>query len=921
MSKVSQQNSGSKQKDAGLLPYAQTNRKDAWEELNRIIGRLSEMPHNRQTDMLFVSSSLELADISFVLGKNFRQIADILSRAVKAAKRIGDRRSQALIELHLGRLYYFSEQHEEALLRFEKGKAIVEELGDEDIMIQAAEFIGLYYFFQGRFKNAIEYFEKAAKSFESESGDRLINPSGPIWLSYCAAFLGRFNRAIGMLDYYRRFAQKSGEKAFAATLRAVLGIILLGIGKSKEAHFHLSGAFQEAMSMRNALAGYFAKGGLAIHHFMEGRIRQAGEWIRQAVTEGAAAGLVHQYASPIVLEILFGLKDKEEFQDPDFNFENELARVLNGINIHLRGVALRLVSGDKISHGLVDSGVIDKLSLSESLLEESGDTVQLGKTRVELARAWLCLGDRKKAEAMATAARRDFGSYEDIFFPEDLRPLLTIKPDRGKHAARENDILDVFARAIYDIPPDTDFESMLERTVKASIGFFGAERGGIFWFERDRKKSPPRLRGACNLLASDTRSPLFKESLALVFSAYYENRPKIIRKSSSDFDPTRIKSVLCVPFSVNGHPRGVLYHDTSYVRDYFDLFDETQLLRMAQWLTGYINRIFAYSKKIEESAAGRISFLEPAPDAGMIFESPVMRKLIEQADRIAATDSTVLILGETGVGKELLARRIHRFSRRKNRPMVVLDPTVISENLVESELFGHEKGAFTGADRQKSGRIELAHKGTLFIDEIGEIPKPMQTKLLRAIQEKTMTRVGGNKTIVSDFRLIAATNRDLPREVEAGRFREDLFYRLNVIPITIPPLRERTEDILPLARHFLARFSAKYNRPGLFLTSRDEQMLIAYDWPGNIRELENIIERAVLLSPSGEFHLNLPEASDPGMTHPFDGLPSLDELQRRYIRHVLKLTGGRIAGPGGAAEILGMKRTSLYNRMKRLGLR
>jgi len=298
-----------------------------------------------------------------------------------------------------------------------------------------------------------------------------------------------------------------------------------------------------------------------------------------------------------------------------------------------------------------------------------------------------------------------------------------------------------------------------------------------------------------------------------------------------------------------------------------------------------------------------------------------MNETLAKADRIAASDSTVLILGETGVGKELLAQRIHMMSQRSEKPFVIVDPTTIPENLVESELFGHEKGAFTGADRQKRGRLELAHSGTLFIDEVGEIPKSIQVKLLRVIQERTFVRVGGNRTLHPDFRLIVATSRDLASEVAAGRFREDLYYRLNVVPLTLPPLRERKEDIPLLAGYFLDRYASKYNRAEVRLRPQDKDRLKGYNWPGNVRELENVMERTVLLSTDERLEFKLPTE---GKTVPgqfFSDYPTLDEIQRRYIRHVLKKTGGKVGGPAGAAEILGMKRTSLNNRMKRLGLR
>ncbi|NOY70737.1 MAG: sigma-54-dependent Fis family transcriptional regulator [Deltaproteobacteria bacterium] len=897
------------------------DRDSAWQHLHSVTHRLIDFPASPERDALFTSAAIELANVSFVLGKGFSELIETLQSALRAAERIGDQRSMAMINLHLGRLFYFAEQRDTAMSVFEVGKYEAEALGDEDILTQAAEFIGLYYFIQGRFNEAIGYFERAAHSFESEKLGRIINPSGPLWLSYSAAFLGQFHRAIGTLDYYRRVAIEGGDHGLATTLRAVLGIILLGIKKNKEAHFHLSGALQEARRTKNVLAGYFAKGGLAFHHYLEGRLKEAWDWVMQNSKEAATAGLVRQYASPIVLETLFEVHRKGINESRYLNYPDEFMRVMHEPNIHLRGVAHRLKALEQIENNGEVAAIFSNLIQSEKYLLQSGDPVQTGKTRIEMARLKLREGDRQEARILAEKARKDFGSYLDVFFPDDLRPLLTVKSDLNQCADSGDQLLNMFADVIAELSPSADFDYLLANTVKSTNRYFGAERGGIFWFRHHEPKKGPILRGPCNLSPTDVSSKDFRDNMTLVFKAFHENRPQVLRRGESGLNPSRVKAMICVPFEVSGRIQGVLYHDNSYMQDCFDNFSKSQLIQMARWLTSYINHIFEFSRKMEQKTADQLGQLEPTDGLTIITQSPAMLRLLTQAEGIAATDSTVLIMGETGVGKELVARRIHGTSRRKNRPLVIVDPTVLPENLVESELFGHEKGAFTGADRMKKGRMELAHKGTLFIDEIGEIPKPMQAKLLRAVQEKTMTRVGGNKTIFSEFRLIAATNRDLAHEVAAGRFREDLFYRLNVIPLTIPPLRQRADDILPLARHFLARFSAKYNRPGLSLSSCDREMLMAYDWPGNIRELENIMERAVLLSADESLHLNLPEADSPGAAHPFDDLPSLDEVQRRYINHVLKLSGGRIAGPGGAAEILGMKRTSLYNRMKRLGIR
>lgn len=908
------------EKDLATHALASGDRNAAWLRLSQLAGRFMAQETRRQKDGLFVSTSLVLANLSFILGKGFADLTRILQTASSSAEAMGDRRSLALLQLHLGRLFYFGEQRDQAMSMFAKGKAGAETLGDEDILTQAAEFIGLYYFIQGRFQDAIVYFEHAAQSFEFEQHGRVINPSGPLWLSYCAAFLGQFHRAIGTLDYYRRLAIEGADRSLATTLRAALGIILLGIRNNREANFHLSGAYQEANTMQNALAVYFATGGLAFHHYMEGRLPESMAWLKKNREEGEKSGLIRQYASPIVIETLFELHRHGISFSDDLNYLNEFERIMREPNIHLRGVALRLKAQDAVEKNDDPKPIIADLSRSEAYLIQSGDPVQLGKTRLEIARMKLRSGDDEQARLIADKARSDFGSYVDLFFPDDLRPLLAVKTDMKPHKDTETDLLGMFGEVIQELSPSSDFDSLLSRTVKATNRFFGAERGGIFWFRRGGKAKAPLLRGPCNLSSSDIASQEFKANLSLIFKTYYENRPTVVRREEFELNPNRVKAMLCVPFQVEGRVRGVLYHDNSYVRDCFDNLDTAQLALMAQWLTRYIDHIFAFSSRMVQKVTDQVS-LESADQPAIITQNSAMMHLLDQVDRIAASDSTVLIFGETGTGKELLARRIHQMSHRKNQPLVIIDPTAIPENLFESELFGHEKGAFTGADRQKKGRLELAHTGTLFIDEIGEIPKFIQVKLLRAIQEKTMIRIGGAKTIHSDFRLIAATNRDLAEEVAAGRFRDDLYYRLNVIPVTMLPLRERKEDIPLLADYFLERYAGKYNHEKLRITPEQSEMLTHYQWPGNIRELQNLIERAILLSSDGILSLDLQPSGPLHCRNPFDDMPSLDEVQRRYIQYVLEKTGGRMSGPGGASEILGVKRTSLYNRMNRLGMR
>lgn len=305
----------------------------------------------------------------------------------------------------------------------------------------------------------------------------------------------------------------------------------------------------------------------------------------------------------------------------------------------------------------------------------------------------------------------------------------------------------------------------------------------------------------------------------------------------------------------------------------------------------------------------------------IVGTSPPMQAVFTAIDQVAATDTTVLVCGETGTGKELVARALHERSPRADNVLVKVNCAALSSDLIESELFGHEKGAFTGASEQRVGRFELADGGTLFLDEIGELAMSTQSKLLRALQEQEFERVGGSRTIQVDTRIIAATNVDLEKAVDAGRFRSDLYYRLNIFPINLPPLTERTEDIPLLADHFRELFAQRMGKSITGISPSAMAVLTAYDWPGNVRELANIMERAVILAQ--EDLIRADDLSISQRTAPSDAngtFPTLEEAQRRHIIRALEATGGMVGGDEGAAALLGMKRTTLLSRMDRLNI-
>ena len=919
---------------AGLLDiqiaekYLHSDDKEkAWDSYKQAADRLgSILQKDKDVGSAFISIVLALSGLSFALGKGFSHMAQYLHRAHEIAQALGDRRSHAMLNMHLGRIYYFSDRRADAMVALSVGLNEIEELGDEDILEQSAEFLGMFYFMQGLFKEALIHLERAERVLTKHKKDQLPSPLTPVLLGYCLTYLGEFHRAIGSLDFHWRMARERSDHNMAMTLRIILGTVLILIKREKEGSFHIDETLKDARFKNNYFAEYLAAGPIGLRYLSEGHAGQAYEFLKKTFESGLAAGLVRQYASPWILEMIYEFEQLGFEPLSGISLNQAMERAIKENNVHLHGVSLRLRALQKLAENKPIKSIMADLSLSEELLEKSGDIIQLSKTKIEMARLELSKGNRKEATQKAKAAWHVMGGYAEQFFPDDLHYLIDAKNQSHQSPDTPRESFERYIELTEAMFPTDSQEDVLACAIQATNRFFGAERGGLFWFSGGKFTSQPNLRASCNLSAKDILSEEFKDNYDLILKSFKENRPvlKRIKPKKKDLSGRAVRSILCLPVEVRGKLTAVIYHDNSYLEDCFDFLDDTAIKKVVDHVSRQSSRIFEYYKIMEERdelISEKTLHEATLEEKGLIYRSRVMTDLIEQMDRVSQTDSTVLILGETGVGKELLARRVHTMSRRSERPFVVVDATTIPENLFESELFGHEKGAFTGADRQKKGRLEIADRGTLFIDEIGEIPLSIQVKLLRAIQEHSFLRVGGTRTIVSDFRLIAATNRDLAEEVVARRFRQDLYYRLNVIPFKIPALRDRAEDITLLANHFLSRFARKYQRHDLSISRETDKLLSRYDWPGNVRELENIIERSVLLSSKDRLEIDLPLNTLKKANDPFSDIPTLDALEERYIRHILESTGGKIGGPGGASEKLGLKRTTLLARMKKLGIR
>ncbi|MCP4750487.1 MAG: AAA domain-containing protein [Proteobacteria bacterium] len=898
---------------------------EAFGYLSKCLDQISSSAASNSNDTLHVSAALAFYDLHLMLGRAFSRLMSVLDTAGLAADRLGDTRSQSLIHLSAGMLLWLSGSTPKAMKRLKAGKRLVDELGDYDIVSRAATYLGAYYYIQGKLKRAVEYFELATRESETDEGPWLVHPLAPIGLSTCLSYQNQFYHAIGHLEYHWLRAKNQNLDSLATIFRAGLGIMLVRVDQKSRAMDHLNAALKEAEAQQNLYALFLARSGLTLYLFKMDRYDEAREMLNSILVEPSEQPAAYVYITAMQLEMLSMLEQLGKKPIPGYECRKLLQELTKDPSLHLRGSALRLKAERTPLSDVSRTRIFGDLQSSLQLLKESGDQYELAKTQAVLAKLKLDQGSVDEARSLANEARKGLTGHGERYFPHSLRVLIeptdhgTVDP--GDFTGFQEQIIATIENASIPLNIEEGFSSVMSSLNR----FLGAERGGLFRFEGEDKPTPV-LKTAYNLSRHDIELNSFRSSRSAVLKCFRQNRPLKIRNYSEkrDFDGNRVSSLICLPLTVKNEPYGVLYYDNSYNHDCFTHIPERSLKWMAAQLSLFLELAQRVNHSVEE--AKKSLFEQSAGQRGyeaekIVYQSDEMADLLSKTDRIAGSESSVLILGETGVGKELLARRLHEKGRRRTGPFITFSPGSVPENLVESELFGHEKGAFTGADRSRHGLVELADGGTLFIDEVGEFPKNIQVKLLRVLQEKTFRRIGANRVRTSDFRLIAATNRDMVEEVASGRFREDLYYRLNTIPLEMPPLRERREDIVALAQHFLETHPGKHGRSQPRLTSRHKSILREYHWPGNVRELKNVMEQAVILSMDGELELTLPARPKPPSMHPFDDIPSLDEVQRRYIKFVLEKTNGRLSGPGGAATLLGVKRTTLHNRMKKLGIK
>ena len=904
---------------AGDLKLKSFRYEEAVQCYNKVLEDLSGIT-DEASHGLFIETAIRYSKLSMARYDTDR-VLSILHEAMERAKAVNQPAYQAILKMHLAKNQWLRGQSGSALKHFEEAWTMVQRIDNPQLMRAATAFQIFFFWWQGRYRDVINVYESTVPDVERFPHGRFPLMAG-MMAGYCYWICGHVTQGLGMIDSIRSYCRERGDNYSAVYADNCMGEIMLGTGRRAKAIEILESVTEEATQEHITWIWLAGKSVLAYAYYLNKDFKKAAAYFREYVQEARKRRVDHP--SQYTLELYWAITNGQLAQFSEFSIEKMISKLIRGKNIFIKGVAYRYQALLQKKNNLKPEKIIRSLNHSIKCLQKSGFQLELAKTRIELARQYLVMGNEEKARETMHLASSVLSPMEKGLIPDDLRSLLPESP-KGEGLLKE--ILQLGQEAV----TIRDNKELVRHIITTVNRITGAERGALFLL--DKNTDPPKLelRASKGITVDEVNHRNFKSSMKIIQKVGLSGEGCIVGKDNSSSHIKNsgqiIRSRVCVPLILRDQVIGVLYHDNRLLSSAFKETDLELLAYFASQAAIALDNSEAYEKiqrRYKQVSEEKLYFeeqhLQSLHFEDIVGESSAIQKVLSQVDQVAETDTTVLILGETGVGKELVASAIHRHSPRRKGPFIRVHCSALPDSLIPSELFGHEKGAFTGATQQRIGRFELADGGTIFLDEIGDLTLDVQVRLLRVIQSKEFERIGGAKTVRSDFRLITATNRNLEKEIKDGNFRSDLYYRLNVFPISAPPLRDRMEDTPLLALYFLKIYSDKMGKTFEGISNEEMRKLVDYDWPGNVRELENIIERSTILSTAPEFTVPMLGAAMAD-SKPRGMMLPLKEVERQHILKVLQKTNWRIRGAGGAAKILEIKPTTLEFRMKKLGLK
>ena len=875
----------------------------------------------KEADRIFTEATITYSKLSMAR-HDTQKVMAFIQEAIVRAERSNNQYWQTVLQMHLAKNEWLSGRHRRAFQLFEHAWVKAKEIDNPKLLRTANAFRIFFFWWQGRYQEAVQTYEQTVPDVEKFPQSRFPLLAS-MMAGLCYALCGQITQGLGMLDAIHTHCQKKGDRYAALYAKHTIGGIMLIIGRLDNAIRLLEechrGAIREHVNWIRLMTNFQLSSAYYQNNENKKALAYLQDFVRESKQLHVQLSLDHD-----LLEFSWAMEQKQFPKLPDMELEDVIRRSIRGQDICSKGVAYRYQALLKNQSGFPPEKTIKSLNLSMRWLEVSGFQIEQARTQLELARQYLRLKNKDKARDLATSAYKIMAPINEELFPDDLRHLIK---DLLQRQNLLNEILQMGQEAV----TIRDNKELVQHVISTVNRITGAERGAIFLWKGGSNSPRLELRASKGLTLDEVNDETFRSSMQMIKKVAGTGKSCIEGKSKGGnggrTSDTAIQSCICVPMIIRDKVVGVLYHDNRLFSSAFKATDLELLAYFAAFAAIALDNSDEYAKmhkqsqKLqEEKDYYELEHLNGLHFKDIVGESPVIKGVLSQVSQVAGTDTTVLILGETGVGKELVARATHRYSPRREMPFIRVHCSALPDSLIPSELFGHEKGAFTGATHRRIGRFELAHKGTLFLDEIGDLAPEVQVRLLRVLQTKAFERVGGTETIRSDFRLIAATNRNLENAVEAGKFRSDLYYRLNVFPVNVPPLRERIDDIPLLAHYFLSFYATKLGKKFERINDAEMRKLFEYNWPGNVRELENVMERGTILSD--EPYFQAPELiTGQQKLSRTTGVPTLKEVERQHIIWVLQKAGWKVRGKGGAAELLKMPPSTLETKIKKLEIR
>ena len=909
-------------KDAADILLASGNREGAISHYNYLVDRIKGGISITRAHAPYLIDSI-LGKISLMRHDiPFAEQASLLESAQRIAKRYKLWNRFAQTTLILGELHTRTAVYDKTSQCIRDFKSMLKHVSDRNLHRTYIYLMCELLMMHGRILKVIQKYDKIVGDLERFGNDE-VALRAIANIGMCYVLNGRFARGMGLIDGVRSKAVSLNRPQVIVLADMIAVLCLLEVRKLEEAESRLNTtlSFSDEVITPYGLRG--RERFRAFIHLSKKEFAQADKCLKRYIEYSRELGQP-PVKSPWLFEILDAL-EKHGFEHEELNYDGELEKMLKGNDLHMKGAAYRYRALRNLERNETPDNIIRDLKQSEKYLKKAGAEIELARTKVDLARIYLHKKNFQRARSYLTGAWAVFSKVDKSLFPKDLLPFM---PQEYKTEF----MIDRMIAINMTLGTANELSSFLEQAINVAIDLSMATRGAFLTVEDDNK---PVFKASRNLDPLSHEKEHVSIILDVVSRAILENDEVVVPEKAGQRS-IQAKSLfkaditwqVCMPIKLDKHVLGYLYLDNPVNGEPFSRESLAYLRLLCSRLavglfnikeSNHVRDIGDHYK--QEAAFYKKEMGITVPIDTIVGVSDGIKRVVDQIHQVVPTDSTVLITGETGTGKEVVAKAIHNLSEKRDGPFIPINIATFPVDLVASELFGHEKGAFTGANEQYRGRFELVNGGTLFLDEIGDLPLSVQVKLLRVLDEGVFERLGSSKRIRSKFRIVAASNRDLLDEVRRGVFREDLYFRLSVFPISIPPLRDRKEDILPLVHHFIRQFNRKMGKRIGLISSHEMNKLLSYHWPGNVRELEHFIERAVILSNGAEINFSgLQTITNEALTVQEQSM-SLEDVERSHIEKVLTMTHWRVNGPKGAASILGLKPSTLFFRMKKLGIK